>query len=331
MAYMTQDPTAKVYGDIRVEDEYLHPLGAEKNFNESMYFNFFDASRDYGGFVRVGNRANERYAEITICVYLPSGDVLFNYLRPEIANNDAFNAGGMRFQVLTPLSTHQTTYDGTAVFLREPTQMADPRRAFLENPHRRLWLDLVHEAVGPLYGTRGGDHAAPDPEREFARGHYEQHMRVRGRLAIDGVETPVDAFGLRDHSWGPRSWQALKYYRWLNCTFGSDFGIMVSEICPREGALLKNGVVVRDGRLQPIRAFDLASTLAAGTPYHERLAATLELEDGSRLALDGRVTSFIPLRNRRADRVTHIGEGRTEYRCDGHVGVGISEYLDQLE
>jgi hypothetical protein len=200
----------------------------------------------------------------------------------------------------------------------------------VENPHRRLWLDLTHESVGPVYGTRGGDHPAADPEREFARGHYEQHMRVRGRLAVDGVETPVDGFGLRDHSWGPRSWQALSYYRWLNCTFGPDFGIMVSEICPQEGALLKNGVVVRGGRLQQIRAFDLESTLTPGTRYHQGLATALELDDGTRLALEGRVTSFIPLRHRRAGHVTQIGEGRTEYRCDGHVGVGISEYLDQL-
>ena len=46
--------------------------------------------------------------------------------------------------------------------------------------------------------------------------------------------------------------------------------------------------------------------------------------------LTGNVKSFIPLRNRRSGKVTHIGEGMTEYHCAGHAGVGISEYLDQI-
>jgi hypothetical protein len=34
--------------------------------NESMYFNFFDRERGIGGFVRLGNRANEGRAEMTV-------------------------------------------------------------------------------------------------------------------------------------------------------------------------------------------------------------------------------------------------------------------------
>ena len=78
-----------VYGNIQPKDDYTHPLGSEENFNESMYFNFFDRSRGYGGFLRIGNRANEGYAEMTLCLYLPSGEVLFNYQRPRISTNDA--------------------------------------------------------------------------------------------------------------------------------------------------------------------------------------------------------------------------------------------------
>ncbi len=321
---------ASVYGDVRADDEYPHPLGPEKNFNESMYFNFFDRGSGHGGFVRIGNRANEGQAEVTVCVYLPTGEVLFNYLRPAIATNDAFDAGGMRFDVVTPLAAHRTRYEGGAVFLREPAQMADPRHAFTHNPHRRLAIDLAHEAVGPVYGSRGTAGAVADPEREFARGHYEQHMRVRGELRVDDLSVPVDAFGLRDHSWGPRSWQALSYYRWLNCTFGPDFGIMLSEIQPQEGPLQQHGVVVRGDHVEPIASFALESEFVEGTRYHRGLRATCTLAGGGTLDVEGRVSSFVPLRNRRAGRVTHIGEGMTEYRAEGHVGVGISEYLDQI-
>ena len=45
--------------------------------------------------------------------------------------------------------------------------------------------------------------------------------------------------------------------------------------------------------------------------------------------------SLIPLRNRRTtpdgeQLVTRISEGMTEWRCDGKVGYGLSEYLDQI-
>ena len=47
--------------------------------------------------------------------------------------------------------------------------------------------------------------------------------------------------------------------------------------------------------------------------------------------VEGTVKGYIPLRNRRAGMVTHIGEAMTEYRCEGRVALGISEYLDQVE
>jgi hypothetical protein len=56
----------------------------------------------------------------------------------------------------------------------------------------------------------------------------------------------------------------------------------------------------------------------------------LTLENGEELVVDGAVKSFIPLRNRREGKVTHIGEGMTEYRCGDHLGYGLSEYLDQV-
>ena len=64
---------AKVLGNITADDDYTHPLGVEENFNESMYFNFFDPENQAGGFLRLGNRANEGKAEMTTTLYCPMG------------------------------------------------------------------------------------------------------------------------------------------------------------------------------------------------------------------------------------------------------------------
>ncbi len=321
---------ATIIGNLVPEDDYPHPLGPEPTFNESVYFNFFDRARQTGGFVRLGNRANEGHAEMTVCLFLADGRVLFQYRRPPITGNDAFDAGGLRCEVLEPTQRLRTVYTGTAVELRDPTAMTDPASAFRENPHREIALDLVHEAVGPMYGHKR-EGPARDPEREFARAHYEQHMRATGTLRVEGQTLPIEGLGLRDHSWGPRTWQAIHSYRWLTVNFGPDFGMMVSVIWDKPGVPPRqSGVVVRDGRLTRIVAVDLESEFAEGGLFHTALRAGLTLESGERLTLTGTVRNFIPLRNRRAGRLTHIGEGMTEYRCNGLVGYGLSEYLDQV-
>jgi hypothetical protein len=322
---------ARIVGDLVPEDDYTHRLGPEPNFNESMYFNFFDRTRRVGGFVRLGNRANEGRAELTTTLYLPDGRVLFTFGRPPISDNDAFDAGGMRFEVIEPTQRLRTRFEGEVLELREPRAMADPKRAFTESPRRRVRLDLTHEAVGPMYGG-AADREETDrpPEQQFAKAHYEQHMAVTGDLEIGDETLSIDGFGLRDHSWGPRFWQAIHSYEWLTINFGADFGAMVS-IVRRDATSQKTaGVVVRGDSLDPVKRATVTAEYEANGLYHRRVAAQLETAGGQRLDVSGQVVGFIPLRNRRGGMVTHIGEGMTEWRCGDRVGHGLSEFLRQV-
>jgi hypothetical protein len=324
---------ARIIGNLAPEDDYAHELGPEPNFNESMYFNFFDTRRSLGGFLRLGNRANEGHAELTVCLYLPDGRVLFMFQRPPIQGNEAFDAGGMRFEVLEPAERLRTTYEGPVLELADPRAMADPGRAFRENPRKRVSVDLVHEAAGPMYGQAASrEEDATPADQQFARAHYEQHMHVTGSVAIDGERHEIDGYGLRDHSWGPRYWQAIHSYEWLTMNFGPDFGAMVSVIQrDAEGkAVRRGGVLVRGDEMVPIVDARVEADYAANGLYHEKVRATVETAQGEKLAIEGEVTGFIPLRNRREGRVTHIGEGMTRWRVGDRVGYGLSEFLRQV-
>jgi hypothetical protein len=322
---------AKIFGKLEARDEYTHEVGAEPNFNESMYFNFFDSARRLGGFLRVGNRPNEGYAEMTATVFLPDGRVLFDFQRPKTASNDAFAAGGTRFEVIEPTERLRTSYGGSPVALAEPREMTDPRRAFTSNPRVATRIDLEHAAVGPIYGS-AHDEAESDAshEEQFAKAHYEQHMRVTGSVEIDGERVEITGHGLRDHSWGPRSWQAIEGYEWLTMNFGDDLGAMVSVIRrpgkpPRIG-----GVVVHGETIDPIDDVRITIDYEPDGLFHRALAVDARTRAGERLALQGRVLSFIPLRNRRGERTTHVGEGMTEWRLGGRTGYGLSELLRTL-
>jgi len=322
---------AAILGDLTAQDDYTHPLGPESNFNESMYFNFFDRARNSGGFVRLGNRANEGYAEMTLTLYMPDGSVLFQFKRADISHNDAMDAGGMKFEVIEPMQKLRTTYDGHAVYLTEPAQMADPRAAFRNNPFKKVKVDLVHTAAGPVYGSSGRNHQVVDPEKEFAKAHYEQHMAVTGTVDIDGDVMQIDGLGLRDHSWGPRYWQAIHSYRWLTINFAPDFGMMVSKIWRTPEETTQGGVIVRGDRLERITNVEIETDFEDNDLFHRNLVAHLTTADGEKLDVTGKVMGFIPLRNRREGMTTHVGEGMTEFRCGDAVGYGLSEYLDQVE
>jgi hypothetical protein len=319
-------------------DEYMHPLEEAQNFNESMYFNVYDPAERVGGFFRLGNRANEGYAEMTACLYLPDGSVGFMYQRPEISNNDAFDAAGMRFSVETPFEALTVRYEGRLCMLTDPLEMADPGVAFRNNPMESCTVELAYRGLSPMAGGEPvNDDGTPieeQAEQGFARGHYEQHVGAQGTIRVGDREWLIDGFGLRDHSWGPRFWQSPWWYRWLTMNFGDDFGLMVTTAGTREGKRTAHGVVFTDGRYEVVEGATIETDWAGDDIYHQRLRVQARTASRS-YDITGDVLSLIPLRNRRRTPdgdtlVTRISEGMTEWRCDGRVGHGLSEYLDQI-
>jgi hypothetical protein len=319
---------------LEPQDEYMHELGPEPNFNESMYFNIFDPKEQVGGWFRCGNRANEGYAEMTVCIYLPGNRVAFMFKRAEIDNNDAFDAGGIRFDVIEPFKRIDVSYSGKVVVLDEPLQMADPKAAFTNNPYAECEVRIEYSGLSTMFGGEP-DESHERPGEEFARGHYEQLIAGTGSIRVGDEEWQIDGFGLRDHSWGPRYWQAPWYYRWLTANFGPDFGFMGSRIARRDSEGTRGGFVWEGDQLHLCNDFQLDTQWTGDDSYHQQIAATLRSGDRE-WKVNGRVMSLIPLRNRRPDPdgnmlVTRISEGMTQWTmADGRVGYGLSEYLDQI-
>jgi len=323
---------------LEPQDEYMHDVGDESNFNESMYFNVYDPKERVGGFFRLGNRANEGYAEMTTCLYLPDGRIGFTYARPEISHNDAFDAGGMKFEVITPFEALKTTYTGKVCILDEPLQMANPRKAFTENPWVECEVVLDHRGIAPMYGGEpvndDGSPLTEDLSGGFARGHYEQHIGGRGVIRVGNDEWAVDGYGLRDHSWGPRFWQAPWWYRWLTINFGEDAGFVVSIVTSRDGKQRVGGMALEHGEYHHLDRATIETEWTGDDLYHQEMRVTAA--SGEReYEITGSVLNLIPLRNRRTTPegeplVTRISEGMTEWKWDGKTGYGLSEYLDQI-
>ena len=318
---------------LEPQDEYPHTPDPVANYNESMYFNMFDPVKKVGGWFRVGNRPNQGYAEFTVCLYLPGGRIGFMSGRPKISGNTEMNAGGLKIEVIEPFKRLRVTYEGKLLLLDRPHEMANPSRAFKENPQVDCSVALDYEGTSPMFGgeivKEDGSPIEVNPEKSFARAHYEQHMAVKGVFTVGGERFDLAGPGLRDKSWGPRHWQAVDWYRFITMNFGPDFGMMISLAEHRP-----DGMVVKDGVL------DLITEVSIESEWDEHgcqtaLRSHVKTESGAEYDVTGKVLALIPLRNRRKtpegiELTTRITEGMTEYRCNGYVGYGLSEYLDQI-
>ncbi len=315
------------------KDEFPHLVGPESNFNESMYFNVFDPVKKVGGWFRIGNRVNEGYAEMSVCLFLPDGKVGFMYARPEIRSNDKHHAGGLKFTVDEPFKQFSQTYEGDVLVLDNPHDMIDPKAAFQKYGKTSCSIQLDYTGLSPLHG---GEPTSPDQQtmygRNFSTGHFNQHTAGKGFIKVGDATYEVNGFGWRDHSWGPRYWQNIWWYRLLIASFDDDMGFMILKITDMDKNTRRVGVVFRNGQYEELLDVDLTTDYSSD-PYHQSMRIEARTIEGSFFA-EGKVRTLLPLRNRRKndDSVLHtrIVEGMTEWTAEGRTGWGICEYLDQI-
>lgn len=335
---MYMPPDTRLRLDPR--DEYTHTPEAAGNYNESMYFNAFETATGVGAWFRLGNRPNEGHAEMTCCIYLPDGRVAFMFGRPAIGNNDAMDAGGMRFEVIEPFRRLRCSYVGELLVMDDPLAMADPSRAFKIFPKKPGTFVLDFEGISPMHGgeivTMDGRPIDVDPALSVYRGHTEQNMAVTGHVMVDGQRFDfVRGTGYRDKSWGPRHWHSFFWYKWIPVTFDREFGVLLSiKGRPEGGPDRISGNVLRGGVYEPVIDGRIETDYDEAW-YPRAVTATVTTAQGV-YALQGRVLRTVPLRHKRRGSsdwrsYTRITESLTEWRCGDRTVLGMTEFCDLME
>ena len=106
---------------------------------------------------------------MTVCLYLPDGRVGFMFKRPEIANNDAFDAGGMRFDVVEPFERARRQLRRQGRHARRPARRWPTRRRRsprTRTPSARSRIDYTGvsatcSAASPTSPTRSRARSSP--------------------------------------------------------------------------------------------------------------------------------------------------------------------------
>lgn len=319
---------------MRPEDELMHRPDASVNFNESVYTNGFDTASPVGGWMRLGNRVNEGHAELSVCLYLPDGRIACQFQRPPITGNDRFDAGGLSYSVVEPLRKVSMRFEGELLIVEDPDALRDPQALFASGPRLPGHVSWTHEAESPIHGGQPADDTVQTMYgRDFSLGHFNQHGRVVGEIRVGEERWPIDGRGWRDHSWGPRYWQVIYFYRLFIANFPNGDGFMLLKITDKTGKVRREGVLLVDGRYEEILDLDVSTEW---TDRQDPARVRLGIMTAERkVRVDAEVLRLAPLRNRRKAGgdvlVSRIAEGFTRYTWGEQQGYGMMEYIERIE
>lgn len=319
---------------MKPDHEFPHQPDSSTNFNESVYTNAFDTASPVGGWMRLGNRVNEGHAELSVCLYLPDGRIACQFQRPKITANDRFDAGGLRYEVIEPLKSVAMHFDGDLIIVTNPEDLRRPAELFASGPRLPGKVSWTHEAVSPVHGGEPADDTVQTMYgRDFSLGHFNQHGRARGEIRVGDERWAIDGFGWRDHSWGPRYWQVIYYYRLFIGNFPNGDGFMLLKITDSNGRVRREGVLLVDGDYEEILDLDVSTEWTEMQDPRKVRIGVLTAKRKARI--DAEVLTLAPLRNRRKagdeTLVSRVAEGFTRFSWDGQEGYGMTEYIERIE
>jgi hypothetical protein len=236
--------------------------------------------------------------------------------------------------VVEPLKKVSMTFDGEMLILDDANALRDPKKLFANGtkvPGRVHWL---LEAESPVHGGEPVNDSVPTMYgRDFSLGHFNQHGRVRGEIKVGAETFAIDGRGWRDHSWGPRYWQAIYFYRLFVANFPNGNAFMLLKITDTAGVTRRVGVLLVDGQYEDILDMDVSTQWSE---QKDPRRVDIGVRTATRKAvITAEIITLAPLRNRRKANgqtlESRIAEGFTRFEWDGCQGYGMTEYIERIE
>ncbi|MBU1671390.1 MAG: hypothetical protein KKF41_02090 [Actinobacteria bacterium] len=321
--------------------EFPHERGADREWNESLYFNFTDPASGIGGYTRIGMLPNQE-SDIGVMMLFAGGSRLLVTQQGGRTDTSAgFRLDDLAYERLGPLERWRLAFSGEMGDLSDARKLNDvePDRV----PRLPVEVDLVWEGIAPPFNFKDADARALagmlvsagtrlSDLRSVSRvssEHYEQAGKVTGVIRAGGEEWAVAGGGHRDHSWGVRDWSAPRAWTWLTCQFGDELAFNLSRVAIKSVDVF-NGFLCYGGRNHPVRRADLHTEFEDDGRTQRSLRFSFEDVEGRTVEVEGQVLTVIPLDLRSRGHSTVVNEGLARYRWEGREGYGIAEYLHQI-
>lgn len=337
--------------DTSVNHEGMHPVEDKPSWSESFYFNFVDPDSGVGMFTRMGWRPRDGWADALHVVYLDGSRVAFTYGRRDIGTDLSMYdgdlaVGGLHITCIEPHEEWEISYSGPAQDIADGAILVQPRKERAEGWYTPAQLDMTlrFSCTSPPHLT-----SSDDPTAE-AHGHFEQAGRISGTITLGDDSWTVAGYGVRDKSWGPRSWganqhddpapesgsnqtdaaldptgpDATQFVNWWSVNFGDDATGGTAVRRP-DGSMRGSGWMLRDGEMIGFKGVTVESTHRPGSMLHDTFRISGTTADGEAVVLDGEVINMCPTKVPMPGGATFINEGLTRFTWGDRTGHGIAE------
>ncbi len=339
-------------------DEKTHPAGTHRYWNESFYLNFFDHDGEWGGAARIGFSPNLGFGEGFILFFFPGGAT--GFIRaweglPDHIGQD--RVGPFVHECVEPFKTWRFRYQGPIFYFQEPAAMGDFSRTMLHDlPSKQIKIDLEFEAVHDIFDFHQSmkkefitgrkflkklkpkyflNHLGPGLRKAAllrtmsGAQHYEHAGRIKGKIVVDSEEHDFSGFGQRDHSWGVRDMRVPTNWRWFSGQFKDDlcFNAIKVEILAFRAS---GGYVYHKGKAEALADWSYSAEFSDSERWAKRIVLQLQTCSGKRFEVSGEALANIPVIVNTGGYVQVVNEAMARIKCDGKIGLGVSEFMEQL-
>ena len=212
------------------DDEFHPPTNDDPYWTETCWFTFTVPERRLSGQLYPFFRTNQRVAAGGAYFWDDKGNQPWNCLYaknfwhlpiPDQPLSDITLPNGIHYRCLEPLSRYELRYD-------------DP-------DGDELHVDLTFTAVTPPH--------------YLGTSHLDQPGRYQGTIWLRGETIPVDSFGFRDRSWGPRTQFGAGHnggYSYATASAADAFHTITMN--RGQGCQSIHGYLIRDGQWAKLRS-----------------------------------------------------------------------------
>ncbi len=287
--------------------EVRKPLaaGPEKSWNESQWFWWADKDTGFSGLHRIAHQPNAGTAHIWNILIADDG----RYTRR--TSHSIPYAAWMREDgkySVDGLTLQHIEKGGWSCSVAQ-----DDFRAEL------VFTDLYEAAPLEAYMDLSAFGGMMD---DISSAHFEVAGTVTGKIEIGEKTAEISGVGHRDHSWGPRDTHEIQTSNWINGTTGEEFSFFATSVAMFPGQLMKCGFIVENGKLTPLKDWELRPLMEVDGVSFTEAQGWLETQDGKRFDLQFR--NFLG-----GGIVSHsewIGfEGLMEFSANEYQGIGCLE------
>ena len=288
---------------ITAADDYPHVPANKTEWRESYYFNFVNHDNKTSGFTTIGILPNLKKAEFVLAFFFEDKQTVY-FNEKEIPTND---------------STQGVLSDNTLIHrLAEPMQKWD-----ISFSNKNLELQMQWKARFPPFdfGECSGT---------SWKGHFEQSGIMKGEARLpDGRRIPINGYGQRDKSWGPRNWHIEQWFAFHAQFETYAIGLRRDAV---KGIQHVSGGAASENKQKPASGVDVEAIYGSDPQLPIGALTTIKYDNGEETRLSSVLVSPKSYANFSRDfpnGTTQLFEGMAIHDCltTGEKGTGLIEFL----